>query len=426
MDALRPYATDMSSAVQEFPFLEITKLILGDYPSSAVIDVHFKAGQQMKDMAVSLLLKPSKALLGLGAPQDAASLVAYASSVGASCTYCTMHTCVTLKREGVAAERLKGEAMNSRDSALRQFGMALGAIPNTLTAEHVTAVNQHHSPEHVEWFALSAACMGLLNTRNDLLGTPLEGNMMARNAEYLAATYFDSGRLDTTAAAQDDSAQMPPWQKKLLMLSYLPYKIRKQYRVLAGIPSTASEVNSYLVKLIGSSLSVVNKLTIDNALCAVALGMRTNLASEGLLISNQLKYTVGVVFGRHTENEELCDDMKKLLKLEGGDVKKAELLCKVLSVSRMCADDEEWTSFVLSRLREEASYSEREVIIVGIAFAGCFAPAKAGPALSTAVSDNVDDITPGGIMEIVAWMATLSMLNRMMAFCKARDLESEH
>lgn len=65
---------------------------LGDYPSGAVLSLLFMPGNTLDSKVLGAIKDSLPAMFELGAPQDTSMLAAYASCVGASCSYCTMHT----------------------------------------------------------------------------------------------------------------------------------------------------------------------------------------------------------------------------------------------------------------------------------------------------------------------------------------------
>lgn len=160
--------------------------------------------------------------LGIGIGSKTRSLVAYASSRGHGCAYCSAHTAALGNVFSGAEENLEQNARAlsdgvcqlpaPRDRAIVDYGVAVGRGGEFTCSSEVARLHEHFSARDVERIVLVAATMGLLNRCLDTLGMVLEGPLLEMARTHLAPTGWDESAVFDAATDQQliDQETAPP------------------------------------------------------------------------------------------------------------------------------------------------------------------------------------------------------------------------
>ena len=134
-------------------------------------------------------------------PPGLVQLIAFATSVSSGCRYCQAHTSHNVTRSGEDAAKLdhilqfeSSPVYSVQEKAVLALAFAAGAVPNTSTAEHFTALREHFSERQIVQIVAVIAMFGFLNRWNDTMATQLEAQPLEFASNALSAVDWDVGK----------------------------------------------------------------------------------------------------------------------------------------------------------------------------------------------------------------------------------------
>jgi len=100
------------------------------------------------------------------------------SSLAAGCRHCQAHGAFGLDKAGLAIEKIQAlwsfetsDLFSDRERAALQLGLAAGAAPSAVTAEHHEALRAHFDDAEARTLIAVTALAGFMNRYNDTLAT---------------------------------------------------------------------------------------------------------------------------------------------------------------------------------------------------------------------------------------------------------------
>lgn len=328
------------------------------------------------------------------------SLAMYASSRANECAYCTSHCCSFSIRRGVDPMILRNlvkEMDNDENGALTpeemctaKLAYGLGTVPCSLDIGTVKEANKLFTPAQLEWLVAATAMFGYYNKVMDGLGVPLEVSAYQETVSHMDADYklgAASEMLRNDPGAKMQRKPPPEVDDWTVYIDVIYQGLRPggamslDKKLLKGVPTKTAECSAYLNIICGCSFkSVLEPLKHKTFNRAVTGVVAKNFTSAQLPL--QLKIKVGLQYCDILENSVLTRELK-----EG-------LASQVLDQDQ----DDDFASLVLE---------------VGKAVS--FSPSRMSPKLVDQIRSS-DEFTPGKVVELVSFLATVQMLHRITCF----------
>jgi uncharacterized peroxidase-related enzyme len=177
------------------PMFGLIKQVMGFVPNST------------KTMARNPALLQAFSQLGLevmtkgSLPADLKYLVSHLSSRAAGCQYCQAHTIGLAERNGCSEEKLQAvwefdqsDLFTDKEKAALRFGLASGAVPNLVTADHFNDLQQHFTDDEILELGAIVSFYGFLNRWNDTFGTSLEEEAINHGKHFLSDKGWNGGK----------------------------------------------------------------------------------------------------------------------------------------------------------------------------------------------------------------------------------------
>ena len=124
-------------------------------------------------------LKELQLMIFLNSPGIEINMMTFTiSSLAAGCRHCQAHGAFGLDKIGLPLEKIQAlwsfessDLFTPRERAALALGLAAGATPNDVTAEHHAAVREHFTDEEARTLIAVCALGGFMNRYNDTLAT---------------------------------------------------------------------------------------------------------------------------------------------------------------------------------------------------------------------------------------------------------------
>lgn len=409
------------------PVLEMVRELIGVVPNcNPVLEIWPTAFRTFNLLVPNLLNLPS-ALLGQGAPKDLVGIAMYASSSAAQCPYCTAHHCSFAIRRGADRDAVLGDR-SAVESAVADLAEAMAVVPPIVTTAHVDAVEQHLSPEEVEWIVLAVSLGGFLNKVMDSLGIPLEDTAVSdvqamlrpkgwRPGKHLWETELLEGleqEGETLASANpawtesdtSDSIPVDGVGTYLRVIRQAPGAVRLDKQWTKGVSGRIGRALLMLEDEIGYGFPVLATLRSQRAVKALATAIRDNLDAAHSVVGLEVKLLAGLVYAGEVGSELLSSELMLLIDLLIPNASPANL-----AAIRRFANAPADRSVVPKGL------ASKEAAALLLAKASSPSPAKVSEITVAAV---LPILAPDEIIEIISWLALLQTMHRLYSFSEVK------
>ena len=147
-------------------------------------------------------LKQLQAQIFLSPPGLELNLMVFTvSSLAAGCRHCQAHGAYGANKAGVETAKVQAlwsfetsDLFDERERAALRFGLAAGAVPSLVTAEHHAALREHFSDEEARTLIGVVALGGFMNRYNDALATVTDQESVDWARLHLSPVGWDVGK----------------------------------------------------------------------------------------------------------------------------------------------------------------------------------------------------------------------------------------
>ncbi len=409
------------------PVLEMVRELIGVIPNcNPVLEIWPTAFRTFNVLIPNMLNLPA-ALVGQGAPKDLVGIAMYASSNAAGCPYCTAHHCSFAIRRGADPDAVLGQR-DPAEQAVAELAEAMAVVPPTVTPEHIAAVEQHLSPEDVQWVALAVSLGGFLNKVMDSLGIELEDQSIADvqallrpkgwrpgkhywKTELLEGLEQEGQTLSSVnpAWAEEDSSESIPidgFGTYLRVLRQAPGAARLGLRWTRGVSGRTGPALLMLEEHVGYAFPALATVNSPKVVKALATALRDNLDPEQSGVGLEIKLLAGLVYAGEVRSELLNSELMLLM----------DTLVPEASPVNMAAV-QRFAAMPVDRAVMPKGLTSREAAALLLAKAASPSPGKV---TEITVAAAMSALSPAEVVELVTWLALLQMLNRFYAFSEAR------
>jgi alkylhydroperoxidase family enzyme len=147
-------------------------------------------------------LKELQARIFLSPPGIELNMMVFTvSSQASGCRHCQAHGSYALNGLGIDLAKIQGlwsyatsDLFDARERAALDFGLAAGASPSQVNADHHAALREHFSDEEARTLLGVVALGGFMNRYNDSLATVTDAESADWAATHLGPLGWDIGR----------------------------------------------------------------------------------------------------------------------------------------------------------------------------------------------------------------------------------------
>jgi alkylhydroperoxidase family enzyme len=279
--------------------LELVRTLIGVVPNcDPYLEIWPTAFRSYNVMVPNLLNLPLL-IWGMGAPRSSIGLAMYVSSRASGCPYCSAHACSFALRRGATVEQvmasLEDDAkLAAPERSVARVAAALGVAEPALAAQDRAELQSHYSPADVEWIVLAIAMMGWLNKAMNGLGIPLEMSTVQEVNGVIAPSGWTPGEHLREAFQTAESPRADSFGTKLGIIRHAPAALSLDKRWTAGVPDTWPAVGHYLREKTGHDFPVLSQLRHKRALRAIATMLRDNLGES--VVGHERKLSAGLAY----------------------------------------------------------------------------------------------------------------------------------
>jgi alkylhydroperoxidase family enzyme len=395
--------------------LELVRVLLGVVPNAGPLLEIWPTAFRSYNMLVPNFLNLPPLLFGAGAPKQLVGLAMYVSSRAAGCAYCSAHSCSFALRRGATAATLAtaygsdGAERSPAERAVIAAAEGLSLVPSTFTAADRAALEQHFTPSDAEWVALSIVMMGFLNKFMDVMGVPLEGQIVADAEPVIGGSGWTPGKHGTGAAATGGPPHPDTLWTMLGVFRYAPQAVMRERRWTAGVPARWPDVGVYLREQTGHDFGVLGRLRHARARRALATMLRDNLAARDTQIGLPVKTLVGLVYAAAVQDAELTTGARQLARIVGVPDTSAGAV-EAFALGPTAYDTEQDVAAAEAALRRLDGIDEGWPAALLVAKAASFSPARVTPALAARAGAR---LPPAALVELITWIAIQQLLHRL-------------
>ncbi len=394
------------------PLLELVRVIIGVVPRcDEYLEIWPPAFRTCNILVPSFLNLPFS-LFGLGGPPvDVVGLGMYAASRAADCPYCSAHTCSFALRRGASTEKVaqvlsaSGAPFTGQERATIAVARSLARVPSELRPAEREELATYFSPDESEWVVAGVAMMGFLNKLMDGLGVELEPTTAAEVSGVMGAIWRgrSAGRdLDLHAPSAPHPGPDTLWTK-LRVLPLIPFALRTDRAWQRGMPGRWPDVGAELRKLTGHDFPLLSRLRHGRLVRSIGSMLRENLDASTSAVGLESKVLAGVVFASVVGDDALGHEVRALGRRQG------------FEASRL----DEVARFAMDQGGEPPARGARDRAALLLAKAASPSPAVVDHGVVEACRQG--GLSPASIVELVTWLAVLSMLHRLGSYYLADE-----
>lgn len=420
MDVLRPHAVSMQELDSRYhSLLVLVKSLLGVVSNGGGALEMFPPAFTTYNILVPNMLNVPFVLWGIAAPVDLIALASYYAARSSRCAYCSLLTCAFARRRGVDEGALVGaRSLSRREAAVVEVALNMSSFPNHLTEEDRKNLFRHLSPSNVEWVVLSVSMVGYLVTFMNGLGTNLERDVVYESGELLKSSGWTEGKHDVSSPEnylQELEGEVPKPDtllSNLKMVKYMPAAMSYDMNALKKIPKAWPEIGDFLMQNVGHSFPILGLLKQVRAVRAIAEAIRLNLDAIVCGIEPDTKYLVGLVYAGVNRNRLLAKEFRKMIMLMV-DYFDEDMINAVHAFSKEETDfTMDFDTAMSNSVLMEAPLSETQVRILYVAKACSYLPTETTEQVVLATKE----MRPADVVELLNWVAVLSMLQKLYVF----------
>lgn len=406
--ALQPSRVSFAQLRRDYrPMLVLVRALIGVEPNCDEYLEIWPPAFRAYNLLVPNTLNLPAMLLGMGTRKDLIGLAMYASSRAAECMYCSAHCCSFALRRGTPELALLGQGTRL-EQAVVEVAAGLARVPAEVPQDALGVLREELFTPDLEWLLWSIALMGFLNKFMDAMGVPLEASAVADVQRLIGPTGWTPGKhawglgLDEAESqAADHQVPVDNLGLYLRVLSQGPAAMRLEQRWTKGIDVTVPGALGSVASTVGYGFPGLANLRQRRPIIAVSAVLRDQLDPTQTSVGLVEKVLAGLVYAEQVQSPQLVSDLLALVTIYASGIAPDELM----ALRRFARD--QYTALPVTTY---------DTTVGAVAMLAKLAGASPTRLTTTDVARLTTVFSAAQIVELLAWLGVLQLLNRVYAF----------